>query len=681
MSMVYNRTEYKWTFSERAETGSDVGFNEPMKENFKKHPYASLVREAIQNSLDVPLDSSKPVEVKISMKSMNYISYPTFFEIEDHIRACKEYYSSHQQAQNIYGPMLEYLESINAPDGKLYYIQISDYNTTGMTYIPHNTENGFYAFVRAAGVSYKQSASAGGSFGFGKAAYFYLSAIRTLFISTIDKDGNCFFEGVSSLCTHRMNGNKVEAVGFYDCNNGVPVDNNEQILSRFRRKDAEYNEAGPGTDINIMGIDLSYRTRSDIYDEMILAVLRNFWLAIYENRLVVTVGDCTISRENIIEVMERTFDDYDDNKRNENHNPRPYLEAVHLSGSSNKYSCYEWEPDKEEYYKTMTEYLNYKTFGKIKLYLFKKKDGSNRVLYMRAPRMLVERKTHSIGNGFYGVFVATEGLGNDLLRLIENPAHNEWNYRNLTEQQAVIRPIIKQFIEDYKTFITNSLSDFFKLSSGAVMSIKGLDQFLYIPTDVDEDDDEEDAYEAFSSEPTGETKEDGTSITTSPTSFTVTPVPKTAEQLGKVMIGRVAKARKSDDGDLYSGKSNQTRHHPGKGMGISAREKNRESKEGYEGTYLAEIPVRYRSFAQTEDGKIYHTIIVHSDCQVQNGQLHFVVGGDDTNDTIKILSSNLGNPRDNVVMNLPINLGKNVIKIRFADNLKHSIKLKAYENK
>ena len=63
MSMENNHTEYRWTFSERSETGSDIGFNEPMKENFKKHPYASLIREAIQNSLDVVLDSSRPVEI------------------------------------------------------------------------------------------------------------------------------------------------------------------------------------------------------------------------------------------------------------------------------------------------------------------------------------------------------------------------------------------------------------------------------------------------------------------------------------------------------------------------------------------------------------------------------------------------------------------------------------------
>ena len=64
--------------------------------------------------------------MKISIKSLNHKSYPTFFEITDHIRACKDYYSGYQQADQIYSPMLSYLDDVSKPDGKLHYIQISD---------------------------------------------------------------------------------------------------------------------------------------------------------------------------------------------------------------------------------------------------------------------------------------------------------------------------------------------------------------------------------------------------------------------------------------------------------------------------------------------------------------------------------------------------------------------------
>lgn len=41
-----------------------------MEQSFKNHPYASLVRESIQNSLDAVLDKSEPVIVKFSFMEM-----------------------------------------------------------------------------------------------------------------------------------------------------------------------------------------------------------------------------------------------------------------------------------------------------------------------------------------------------------------------------------------------------------------------------------------------------------------------------------------------------------------------------------------------------------------------------------------------------------------------------------
>ena len=272
-------------------------------------------------------------------------------------------------------------------------------------------------------------------------------------------------------------------------------------------------------------------------------------------------------------------------------------------------------------------------------------------------------------------------MGTDFLRLVENPAHDEWNIRNLSDQPLQIKRILKQFIEDYKAFVVRSLNDFFKLSDGAVLSIRGLDQYLYIPTDVDLEEDDEDAMEAFSAEPTGDIKDDGTSITTIPASFTINPITNGTNQVGKVVIRTQDRAKKDKDGELYSGKSDHPRQRPGSGMGTKANERNKISKEGTEGTYLSEIPVTYRCFAQVESGIVYHNIVIHSEYEVEKGQLHIVVMGDDSTDIVKINYSNIGKPQNNTVVELPISIGKNEVKIRFADNLKHSIKLIAYENK
>lgn len=679
-----NRTKYKWTFPGRSENGSDVGFNEPMTENFKKHKYASLVRESIQNSLDVVLDNTKPVKVEFSIQSMGRgIDTKPFFDIKEHIKSCQDYFSHYDQANKIYGPMLRYLEQVdNEFNGRLYYIKVSDYNTTGMQF-EQNNDNAFYAFVRAAGVSYKKDASSGGSFGFGKAAYFYLSAIRTLIVSTTYKDGSCYFEGVSSLCTHRMNGKKVEAIGYYDCNNGLPVTEQNQILSRFRRSD-EDGKPISGTDINIMGIDLSEKSKEDIYQEMKLAVLRNFWLAIYDNRLEVTIGDKTISKSNIASIIESTFEEDEDNKHTYYYNPRPYFEAIKNVGTSNKYVKYEWIPDNDKNFQTsfVKTATKRKPSGKVELYLYKNKQGSNRILYMREPRMLVERKKHSTSNGFFGVLVAHGGYINEYLRLIENPAHNEWDTKIVSDKDYTTKTLIKQITEGYKNFVTESLSDLFKMSNGAVIAIRGLDQYLYIPTDVETEDDYEDSMEAYSADPVGELKDDGTSVTTDTTHQDIDKTNTTDTKTGNVVIKKNNTAEPNDNGDKFAGKSNMPTQKKGKGMGVEPNKSNIETANGKEGSYLELISVNYRSFAVTgEDGLIYHKIIIHTKNEIEKGQIHLEVGGDESTEIINIIYSNVGKTESNKVVDLSFENGKNTILIHFEDNLKHTIKLKAYENK
>ena len=58
-----------WHFAEQL-GGADVGPNDPMSENFKKTPYASLIRESVQNLLDAVKDTTKPVN-----HSFGYVVY------------------------------------------------------------------------------------------------------------------------------------------------------------------------------------------------------------------------------------------------------------------------------------------------------------------------------------------------------------------------------------------------------------------------------------------------------------------------------------------------------------------------------------------------------------------------------------------------------------------------------
>lgn len=166
----------KWHFAPQL-GGREDGPNEPMQENFKKTPFASLVRESIQNSLDIPLSMTEPVRVEYSIGRIQSVSYPNFFELRHHIQGCLDYFPNNEKAKAVYQPMLDYLDEIGKR-GNLNYIKISDYNTEGMNYIKGKTDTPFYAFALSAGVSAKNDGFTGGSFGFGKAAYFIFQNYR-----------------------------------------------------------------------------------------------------------------------------------------------------------------------------------------------------------------------------------------------------------------------------------------------------------------------------------------------------------------------------------------------------------------------------------------------------------------------------------------------------------------------
>lgn len=266
----------KWFFG--TEGGEEIGPNDPIHEKYKGNPYYSIVREAIQNSMDAVDDNSKPVKVKFSFFSLRRTvnEFPNLFKIEEHIESCKQFYNSNKQAIHICDEMLRYLNGNNKV-GKRADIQcmrIADYNTKGMFYDPADKSAHFYAFLKSAGVSAKATTGSGGSFGFGKGAYFALSPIKTVIVSTLTNGNKHFFEGRCRLMTHKNkeNDETLTAAGYYDNGNGKPIENIDEIPDIFKRSET-------GTDVNIIGL------QEDIGREtaMIKSVLNNFWLAIYRN--------------------------------------------------------------------------------------------------------------------------------------------------------------------------------------------------------------------------------------------------------------------------------------------------------------------------------------------------------------------------------------------------------------
>ena len=297
------------------------------------------------------------------------------------------------------------------------YIEISDYNTTGMS------EEGLLILTQSDDRSYKQNNSAQGSKGVGKAAYFAASYLRTIIVSTKSNEG-FRFRGTAKISTHKDpfdNNKSLKDQGFYGDRHCISTYNVPEL---FRRNEL-------GTSIFIIG-SWGY---ADFENNVIKEVLRNYWLAIETGQLVVEIEDIVLDRENIQEYMDIIFDTYKDYRTGENQNPKPYYEtykygALFKSNIVNIGDCELWLYRNAEF--TLGAVAR---FRKTKMYIYKDND---------------------LHAGYAGVFLCDNEKGNEFLRDIENDAHDTWS--------ANISPLLKtdakETLNEIKDFIKQSFYEY-----------------------------------------------------------------------------------------------------------------------------------------------------------------------------------------------------------------------------
>jgi hypothetical protein len=655
--------EKKCTWYFGSEGGIDIGPNDPIHQTFKGNPYYSIVRESIQNSLDVVNDNRFPVNISFQYFNLNRLEYPSFFQLEEHIKQSQEYFKNNPDAKRLFNDMLFYLNGNEKGKKQLLIscLKISDSNTTGMHYVEGNTESPFYAFLRAAGVSSKINSGSGGSFGFGKGAYFALSPIKTLVVSSKDTEGNVYFEGATRLTTHKNDsGKKLTAYGFYDSSNGEPVSHDENIPEVFRRKET-------GTDINIIGLwDIVNRDRL-----MIKSVLNNFWLSIHEHKLVVKINDITISKENLEQVIDEYFPSQFESGNAteiESWNPKPYYKAV-------KYA------DVNDHFKFFTDELP--TLGKVKLYVYLEKGLPNRTSFFRSPKMVVFKRTNKKINGYAAVFICDNQKGNETLRMMENPAHNVWSKDNYPKEEGKITSIARKAENELNDYVNSKLESLSKINTSKKVAFLGLEDYLSIPQDLLEQDD----YSDFSGENTNpnsgmQTKdlsqdETGMQTTSNDGPVKIKPSIKTQSE-----IKGEQDAESVEDGDIKITLGGENENDGGDEAGSGDGDKDntgKKSEEVEKGSKIL-VNVKLKVAGQREQDIFYHNLIISSDVAISNAELELLVSGDnDKDDGIAIISTDIGKIEGNKLKEFSLEVGRNKIKVRFADNLKHSLKIKAYE--
>ena len=654
--------DYRWVFRQNGGTATA----DNIAGKLFLSDYTPLVRESIQNSLDAAIDKDHiPVKVSYKFGKLEIPANSPFFELEKMVDGGMEKFPdkekrTYKNLRNI----KETLSNIKRK-GVLYFLEVSDENTTGMDYTTDKRKQSgtkFYSFAKSLGNSSKaQKNISAGSHGVGKVVFQKISKLNTIFVSSKStEDDKELFEGVSELCTSLINDIEYEYRGYYCINdNQEPTTEHEKIPIPFQRHTY-------GTSVFVMGVDDDEEQQKKHLREIEKAVVDNFWLSILQEKLVVQIGETEIKSETIIDLAEKVYSHPDLYQTCNSTDTRKYIEAVYLKETDNKH-IYKRDDKIPE-------------LGLVHLYILKDKNGENSIQCMRETRMLI--KTDKYPNyGFYGVFVCDGIEGNKNLRNSENAEHNQWNSNECEDSTDRINAL--RTIRSINKFISSNLQEIFGGGSSGKTDIKGAEQFLYMNVSLDELEDPE--MEVILGKTKGELQDKEGSRQTSLFEDLHLSKPQ-EERHGHIIVEESCKVSIDEEGDLLGGKTDIP-HNPLPGPTPPPNPDNidhtyKRDEDGVNGRFVRPIKVKYRPFFQKEGSVTYHFISITPTENCAEAAIELIVKGDEDNDMIYIENSSFGEPHENKITGLVFKQDQRLLlKIKFEDNLPHPITLKAYEYK
>ncbi len=390
--------------------GVDVVQNSA-SEFFTDNPISKLVRETIQNSLDAKLEGlTKPVKVTFTESVINRDLFDGM-TLGKHLRACHERVTRDKLDAQI-GQF--YKKAERSLRKNVRTLSVVDTGTTGL-----NSERKWKALVRQEGAVDKQNAAAGGSFGIGKNAVFNVSALRAVLYSTRYLAGRKGrqerMQAKSTLMSHPSPNNRqnLQHVGFLEW---PKVSNLSELPNEFRLDE-------PGTGVFILGFDPQTVRNREWIDEMLRAVVENFFYAIHNEALVVEIksrgaGTETVTRDTIASYFERLYGDKEPNSYY-------YHRAICERGKT-----IQGESD----------------LGDLELYLLLN-EGPRRTAYVNRMGMLISDSRESKVNpvspqrralwpDFAAVVTPNTDEGDSWSRIMETPSHDGVSPERLKDPKA-----------------------------------------------------------------------------------------------------------------------------------------------------------------------------------------------------------------------------------------------------
>lgn len=270
------------------QTGEWDGFNDSGIETFREDPLLNLARETIQNAIDARLVSNSPITVAFGINHIKTDTIPDFEQFAETIRQCADEKSNkdNEKANSFFENAISLINK-----DKLTVLTIIDSNTIGIKG-PCENETAYHAFMKAKGLSHKESEVASGSYGIGKLAPYAVSELRTVFVSTAYENNGKFTQltqGKTILTSHKNSTEIKSSIGFWGHICGCqPLEGVPAIASwLLNAKSITEISQKQGTKLTILGFDAVAHWQ----EILACSVVVNFFGAIAGGDLIVNVGD------------------------------------------------------------------------------------------------------------------------------------------------------------------------------------------------------------------------------------------------------------------------------------------------------------------------------------------------------------------------------------------------------
>lgn len=260
------------------EAGEKEGLGDAGIETFRDSPYSSCAREAGQNSRDAASDF--PVRMTFNVLELDRGSFPCRDLLENALEACRAE-SVQEREKEFFGNALHVIRKDYIP-----VLEIADYKTKGLIGPPDQEGTPFHSLVKGSGVTAKETADSGGSFGIGKNASFAVSDLHTVFYTTTWKDQDTTREtfaaqGKVKLVSHvGADGTKLRATGYWGDPDGFRAVTDRALVPEWMRR----------TDIGTSIFCMGFRMAEDWAERMTYSLISNFFCTIHREEMLFEVG-------------------------------------------------------------------------------------------------------------------------------------------------------------------------------------------------------------------------------------------------------------------------------------------------------------------------------------------------------------------------------------------------------